>query len=127
MKDKYIPKLAGYYLDIENIRDNFDNSLSVHEYPNSNRNKIENLGQKTRRIHVECSFQETPATTPGWSAGEALFPTYAAHFGLLEIIRNVRENLPFTHPKYGEIEGKIDTFSSYHDDTLEFAKISCRK
>lgn len=124
MSDKYIPKIAGFYLDIQTIRDVFEPAIVTHEYLLSNRNSIENLGQKTRKISVVCSFQDNPALTKGWNAGDAFFPTYESHFNFLKRLKASRDLLSFTHPKYGEIEGAAKNISVYQDDTINFAQIS---
>ena len=75
MPDRYIAKLDNYYLDIISIRDDIEYSLAVNEYPYSDYNEIEHLGRKPRKIQVECSFQNNPAKTEGWSAsGEIVEP-----------------------------------------------------
>lgn len=124
MADKYVPRLDNYFLDIISTRDEFESALAVHEYPFSNRNKIEHIGQRPRRIYVECSFQENPALTPGWeAAGSVALPTYAEHFFFLDYIKSERKSFTFTHPKYGEINGKIQNITSFHDDTQEYVQI----
>jgi len=123
MPDKYIPELNGYYLDIYDIQDRYENSVISHEYPFTNRNLLENIGQKTRKIHVDCSFQENPATTAGWSAGTSIIPTYQAHYGFLDMIKSNHGIVTLTHPKYGEIEGMINNVTVFADDTDEYARV----
>jgi hypothetical protein len=125
MPDRYIPKLDNYYLDIERVRDDFEASLAIYEFPFTNKNKINHLGMRPRRMSVDCSFQDNPPLTPGWStSGNIVMPTYNEHFFFLEYIRSKRDNYTFTHPKYGEIVGKINSVSSYHDDTDEYVRIT---
>ncbi|GAF80623.1 unnamed protein product, partial [marine sediment metagenome] len=71
------------------------------------------------------SFQIDPPVTPGWSqGGEIAWPTYEEHFFFLDYIRSKRDNFTFTHPKYGEIVGKINNVTPYHDDTDEYVSIT---
>lgn len=125
MADRYTPRLDNYFLDIITTRDEYESAIVIHEFPFSNRNKIEHLGMRPRRIYVECSFQENPALTPGWeAAGEVALPTYQEHFYFLDYIKSERKSFTFTHPKYGELSGKIQNITSYHDDTQEYARIT---
>lgn len=124
MPKEYIAQIAGYYLDMVDVTDTIEKSLVVHEYINSPKNKIEDLGSKTRRIAVECVFQDNLTMTPGWNTEYGIFPTYDAHIDFLEYINLNRESILFTHPKYGELSGKIEKISTFHDDTINYAKIN---
>lgn len=125
MPDRFIPRLADFWLDIITTRDTFDSALSIHEFPFSNINDIEHHGMKPRRVAVECVFQSNPPITPGWSVDESIVqPTYNHHFAFLDMIENVRESLTFAHPKYGEMDGKVQNLTVVNDDTDEFAAIS---
>jgi len=122
---RYNAKLDDYYLDIIDITDNFDVALSVHEYPFSNRNIIENMGQKTRVLNVNCVFQQNPPAELGRSASSVPhISSYDKHFFFLEYIRSGRKSYTFTHPKYGELNGQIANVRVDHDDTPEYCKIS---
>lgn len=124
MPKEYIAQILGYYLDMVDVTDTFEKSLVVHEYINSPRNIIEDLGAKTRRIAVECVFQDNLTITPGWNTEYGIFPTYDAHINFLEEINLRSDSFNFTHPKYGEISGKIENITTYHDDTINYASIN---
>ena len=124
MPDRYVPRLENYYLDIIQVRDGFENSIAVHEYPFSNRNELEHTGQKTRRIEVDCVFTASPVFTDGWNLGKIVEPSYVEHFFFLDLLKSSREDLTFAHPKYGEITGKVEKYSVVADDTDEFARVN---
>lgn len=125
MADRYVPRLDNYFLDIVSTRDEFEPALAIHEYPYSNRNKIEHIGMRPRRIYIECSFQANPTLTAGWeAAGDVVKPTYEEHFFFLEYIKSEKKSFTLTHPKYGETNGKIQNITSYHDDTQEYVRIT---
>lgn len=125
MSTKYIAQIAGFYLDIINMQDTFENALVSHEYVNTSKNIIENLGQKTRRVSVSCSFQDDPAITPGWELDTGKIPDYNNHINFLETIRHNTGDVLFIHPKYGELHGKIENISTSHDnETLRQVDVS---
>ena len=124
MADKFIPQMAGFYLDIVTVNDSYPFAIVKHEYPFSNRNKVQNQGMKSRTIKVECSFMSNPAITKGWDTDIGIFPTYQAHFNFLETIKGTRELFTFTHPEYGEIEGAVENIGTVDDDTQEFVSVS---
>jgi len=119
------PKLSsgptGYWLDIINITDSFETSLATYEFPFTNKNEIEDLGQKTRRISINCVFQDNPPIKNQDSSAQ--IPTYEEHFFFLDFIKSTRNEFTLTHPAYGEITGKISNVSASHDDTINFVKI----
>jgi len=122
MSDAFIPQLAGYYLNISVTSDTFPYALSINEYPFSTTNSIQNLGQKTRKIAVECAFFDNTPITEGWDP-KIKFPTYDNHISFLEKIESSLLPLTFTHPKYGEIEGYIEQITVNADDTQRYAEI----
>lgn len=124
MPDRFVTRLDTYFLDIVTVRDGGENTIAVHEYPFSSRNELEHVGGKTRRIEVRCVFTQTPTASPGWTIDPSLsLPTYEEHFFFLDLLRSKREDLTFTHPKYGEMVGKVTTFTVDADDHDETAFI----
>ncbi len=124
MPDRYVPRLGNYYLDIVEVRDGFENAIAVHEYPFSNRNELEHIGQKTRRIEVDCVFTKSPVFTEGWNIDYAVIPDYESHFIFLAFLESSRDDITFAHPKYGEITGKVEKYNVVADDTDELARVS---
>ena len=121
---KFIPQIAGYYLDIVDINDTFSASIIKHEYPYSNRNKLQNNGQKTPGFTVNCRFMADPAITKGWDSGVAIFPTYDAYFNFKATLESATEKYTFTHPELGELEGFVENFTSVEDDTIDYFEVS---
>ncbi len=116
------PSLDNYYLDILKISDRFENALSVHEFPFTNKNSIENLGQKTRRITVECVFQQNPPLNK--QPGDKFLPTYDRHYEFLKHIKAGNDSYRLTHPAYGELVGQISNANPRHDDTINYVEIT---
>ena len=119
MHSKYIPRLENYYLDIINIQDGNENAIGVHEYPNSQCNFLEHLGGKTPRYTVKCVFTETPTPSDGWNLGRIVEPSYDEYFFFIDMLKTNRENLTFTHPDLGEINGKIKSYNSDRRDEIK--------
>jgi len=124
MAEKFIPQLAGYYLNVVSVNDSFPSSIIKHEFPFSNRNKLENIGQNTRSFNVECVFMANPPITKGWENGFAAFPTYESYFNFKATLEQTRKVVTFTHPTLGEMDGMIENFSCVNDETKEFATVS---
>lgn len=130
MADNYLAKLTGkyieIYLDIIDIpTDRTEIALVTHEYINSPNNVIENLGPRTRRFTVNCIFNKIVSVTKGWNTQAVILPTYDALINLLEKINFETESLIFTHPKYGEISGKIESIDVYKDpESVDLANVT---
>lgn len=120
----FVPKIAGYYLDIESIDDQRDNAIARHEFPYSKKNIIENIGLRTKSYNVKCVFQDHPALTDGWSPDDAIYPTFNSHKNFLETIEKERENITFVHPYLGEMEGAIESISAEYTDIINFVRVS---
>lgn len=120
----FIPKIAGYYLDLENINDQRDNAIARHEFPYSKKNIIENVGTRTKTYSVKCVFQDHHALTEGWSPGDSIYPTFDSHKNFLETIERERENIDFVHPYLGEMVGAIESISAEYTDIIRFVRIS---
>jgi prophage DNA circulation protein len=121
---EYIPKINDYYLDIKDIRDSREYAIARHEYPFSQKNKLENTGLKTKSIHVECVFQDEPTLTDGWSTDEGFYPTFESHYNFLADIDNNLDNIKFIHPTMGEMEGKIENIGTFYNDSINFVEVS---
>jgi prophage DNA circulation protein len=118
----YVAQIDGYYLDIIGVTDTFDMAVVAHEFPFSNDNKLQGLGQKTRKIKFVTAWTETPTLGLGWSAA-GIQPTYENHYKFLDIIKKSTHS-QLTHPKYGSLTGFIQNITVEHDDTLNYAAIT---
>lgn len=125
MSDAFIPQLDGFYLNIVTTSDTYPQSLSIKEYPFSSKNAIESFGPKTRNVSINCIFGDDLPFSDGWSTYKARIPIYDNHINFIDLINRARiKPLIFTHPKYGEIEGYVETFAVDADDTQRFANIT---
>lgn len=116
------PSIDQFYLDIMDISDTYETSLSVHEFPFTNKNEIENLGQKTRRISIRCIFQQNPPLNA--QPGDKFLPTYSRHFNFLNYLKSNQEQYILTHPAYGELSGQVQNVTTEHDDTVNYVEVS---
>jgi len=124
MSDRFIPQIAGFYLNIVSVSNGFTSSVIKHEYPFSNRNKLENTGQNTRTYTVDCVFMANPPITQGWEPSTAIFPTYESFLNFKATLEQTREPVDFIHPVFGEMSGMVEGFSSVDDETKKFASVS---
>ena len=125
VNQNYTPQILGFYLDIVSISDSIENALSVKEYPFSTRNIIENMGPKTRRINVSCQFNNNlNFKDSGWSLDAAIPPYYDNLNAFMSSFKAYNDNLTFTHPDYGEINGYIGNITVARDDTVEQANVT---
>lgn len=97
--------INGIPLDCETVADSFEKSLTVQEFPYSDRPRVEDLGQKARSVHVKA-----------WFTGDR----YADHLDLLDLI-TVKKPVIFEHPNYGELSGYVRTVSVSHDESPDTA------
>ena len=114
----------NYYLNIISVNDSFQSAIVKHEFPFSNRNILENIGQNTRTYTVQCVFMANPPITIGWGVGVAKFPNYTNYFNFKADLEQARDQITFTHPTLGELEGSVESFSTVNDDTKEFAAVT---
>jgi len=117
----FVTKLDDFFLDIINITDNFSFSIATHEYPFSSKNKLEHIGEKTRKIRVKCVFTQFPTESTGWELGLSQ-PTYENHYDFLDYIKEYT-SFTFVHPKYGQLTGAIPVVNVTQDDTINYAAI----
>lgn len=101
-------QIDNFNLDIETIEDGFESSIAKHEFPYSDGAFLENMGQRARTITIRCYF---------------LNEQYESHIFFLDYIKNKKELLELTHPKYGIIKGFIESVHVRHDSDLLKAEI----
>jgi len=123
---KFIPQTLNFYLDIINIKEDYENAVVVKEYPYSANNIIENLGPKTRRFDVSCQFNNYLNTeNSGWStSGSIGFPSFDNLDSFINEFKKNQNSAFFVHPDYGELKGKISKISVTRDDTQEYAAVT---
>lgn len=107
MSDRYTACLGSYLLDCEQIEDSFDKAIAVHEVPYRNGAILDDLGQKARRVRIRCYFYED---------------RYDEHYDFLEDLKALGTT-EFTHPRYGLMQGMIESVSVRHDDRARMAEI----
>lgn len=107
-KDRYDAFIyPSWKLEIETIEDSFEKSIAKHEIPFRDGALLEDMGQKAHVIKFRCYF---------------LNENYESHISLINFL-NKKELVEFSHPKYGVMEGYIESMSVRHDDRKETAEI----
>jgi len=106
-KETYSAQLGPFALDIQDIEDAFEKSIVKHEFPYRDGALLEDMGQKARTIKFRCFFMNE---------------TYLLHYDLINYLES-KDLFELVHPKYGLIQGAVETMNVRHDDRLETAEI----
>lgn len=120
---QYAAELGDYYLDIINVSDTIPYGIVVHEYPRSHKNTLEWMGQKTRKISINCAFSEHLTLSDNWGNSAKIKPYYENHFSFLDYIK-VNQEFTFVHPVYGTLKGSVQNITVTHDDSINYAAIT---
>lgn len=108
MPETETANLGGVDLLYETISDGFKNSIVKHEYPLIDGADLESMGQQARVIRMRCYFYNE---------------AYADHEDLLYLLGERNKIHELDHPKYGLIQGKIESVDVRHDDRKELAEV----
>lgn len=88
---------------MEDLHDSFEAALARYNYPYANGPDLEGMGLRERAIDFRCHF---------WD--DASQETYDKHVDLINTLKN--KNLhDFIHPKYGLLQGKIESIAINHE------------
>ncbi len=105
----------GYLDDIliqmETIEDTIEKAIARYDYPYADGSDLEDMGQKAHTIRIRCYF---------WDDAEQ--QTYDDHKTLLDSLAT-KDLLDFVHPKYGLLQGKIESIVVLHDDSARKATL----
>jgi len=95
----------GLELEMETIEDTFEKAIAQYDYPYADGVDLEDMGQKAHKIRMRCYFYDN-----------ADQETYSQHILLLNTTLASKDLIDLMHPKYGLIEGKIESMMVQHDD-----------
>lgn len=95
----------------ETINDTFEKAIARYDYPYADGADLEDMGQKAHVIQFRCWF---------WDDAEQ--QSYEAHTQLLASLET-KDLLDFVHPKYGLLQGKIESIAVHHNDAVRAATI----
>lgn len=107
MAERYQAQLDGFTLDIESIDDTVEKAIARYEYPYRDGAATDDLGERARVIRLRCYWFEA---------------TYPRHVEFLEHLKG-RALFGLIHPKYGRMQGRIESVSIRHDDRNELAEV----
>lgn len=99
--------IGAFQLDAEVIRDGFEKSIAVYEYPYVDGADTEDLGQRARRVQIRCWFIDD---------------RYEEHKEFLAYLDS-RDLFDLNHPQYGLLKGRLLSVSVNHDDKIDTAEI----
>lgn len=99
--------LADVLIQFKEIDDQFEKAIARYEYPYADGADLEDMGQKAHTVRFRCYF---------WDDAEQ--QSYDTHTELLDALED-KDLLDFVHPKYGLMQGKIESISVRHDDDRE--------
>jgi prophage DNA circulation protein len=103
--------LNDIVLELETLEDTFEKAIARYEYPYRDGADLEDMGQKAHCVKVRCYFYD-----------DGVQATYAAHVDLLNLLK-LRDLLEFNHPKYGVMQGKVESVTVRHDERERTAEI----
>lgn len=96
--------LNDVILQMETIEDSFEKAIARYDYPYADGADLEDMGQKAHSVKIRCYF---------WDDADQ--QSYDTHTLLLDSLEN-KALLDLVHPKYGLIQGKIESIVVQHDD-----------
>lgn len=111
--------LNGYRIEMENIEDTYEKAIAKYDYPYKDGADLEDMGQKAHIIKFRCFFYDA-ADKEDW-IGTAN-NSYDDHILLLNDLAEM-ELITFDHPKYGLMNGHIESVSVRHDDRERCAEL----
>ncbi|MGD0278341.1 MAG: DNA circularization N-terminal domain-containing protein [Smithella sp.] len=103
--------INGGVIQMETIEDTFEKAIAVYDYPYADGADLEDMGQKAHTIRIRCYF---------WDDAEQ--QTYDDHVTLIESLADTTL-IDFVHPKYGLLQGKIQSIVVMHDDSIRKATL----
>lgn len=106
--DLFPAKLDGFEIKIFDINDSISQSVTKHDFIFTDGAFLINTGLKAREIKFKAYF-----------FGE----NYNIHFDFLSSITDTTILHTLIHPKYGQVEGYVETSDPVHDDTQNYVEI----
>lgn len=103
--------LADIIIQFETLEDALEKAIARYDYPFADGADLEDMGQKAHVIRFRCWF---------WDDQD--HQTYDDHARLLAAL-DTRDLLDFMHPKYGLMQGKIESIAVNHIDAVRAATI----
>lgn len=116
-------KLDSYELRILDISDTIGQSLVRHEYVNTDGADIQNMGLRAREISFRAFFYGLAPVLSTEGTIEAIYPY---HVDFINSISDTTTTHILNHPKYGVIEGYVESATIVHDDTQDYVAIDIK-
>lgn len=111
-------QFSSYELSILDISDTISSSLVRQEFVNTDGAKITNFGNKPREIKFRAFFFGDKQTST-----TLISSTYVNHYDFVNDMTDSSLTHVLVHPKYGRIEGEVESLNIIHDDTQDYVAI----
>jgi len=108
-------KLDNYELRILDISDTIGQSIARQEFINEDGAILQNMGLHAREIKFRCFF--FGSDVGGFTAN------YSNHLSFLNGLNDTSKTHVLIHPKYGTMQGMIESTTLIHDDTQNYVAI----
>jgi prophage DNA circulation protein len=116
----YTAKLDDWAINILDISDTVNMALVRHEFVNTDGGYIQHMGNRPREISFRTYWFGAGAFSENSKA------TYANHYYFLSAMSNSSISHTLVHPKYGVIEGYVESLTMVHDDTQDYVVIDVK-
>jgi prophage DNA circulation protein len=107
-EDLYTASIDGISFDCADLEDAFEKSIARYEFHYRDGALLEDMGQKARVIRIRCYF---------------LNEAYENHKGLINHLETTGALYELIHPKYGIVNGMVESVVVRHDDREKTAEV----
>jgi prophage DNA circulation protein len=116
----YTAKLDDWDINILDITDTVAMAIVKHEFVNTDGAYLQHMGNRPREISFRTFWFGIAAPS------ETSKATYLNHYHFLDTMSNSSISHTLIHPKYGEIDGYVESLSMVHDDTQDYVVIDVK-
>lgn len=117
MAQLFTAQLDSYELNILDISDNIAASLIKHEFVGTDGAIIQNMGNHAREVVFRTYWFGNLILNTG---------AYGLHFAFINEMTDSSISHILVHPKYGRVEGYVESLTMIHDDTQDYVAIDVK-
>ena len=116
----FTAKLDDWDINILDISDTVNMAIAKHEFVNTDGAYIQHMGNRPREVSFRTYWFGIAAPAESSKA------TYTNHFYFLNAMSDSSISHTLVHPKYGVIEGYVESLNMIHDDTQDYVVIDVK-
>ena len=116
----YTAKLDNWEINIFDISDTVNMAIAKHEFMNTDGAYIQHMGNRPREISFRTYWFGLGSPTDNSKA------SYGNHYYFLNAMSDSKIAHTLIHPKYGVIEGFVESLTMLHDDTQDYVVIDVK-